>query len=116
MIYGFAAQEDVQRVYDATKIVEGSVRNSALQMPFFLPVMQPNTVVLGKTDAAINKGTFASPTSGTVSVWSGSTSFASLADTGTNITAFNFFGNISSGKQVLCMLMEMGWIIFAAEC
>ncbi len=96
-------------------------RESYLSSPLVLPAYENVgrmglQIKLGKTDAALNKGTFASPNSGTVSVWNGTTAFASLADSTENITAFNFWGNIGSGKQVLCLRTLMGWVAIAAEC
>lgn len=115
MIYGFATLEDVSRVIDATLITEGQRppdRGRSGRNPSIADVR----FAFGKTDAAINKGTFASPVSGTVSVWTSGENFASFADTGDDITAYNFWGNVGSGKQVLCVQTLWGWVIIAAEC
>lgn len=115
MIYGFATLDDVSRVIDATLITEGqrppdrgrSGRN---------PGVSDVRFAFGITDAAINVGTFTSPVSGTVSVWTFGENFTSGADTGDNITAFNFWGNIGSGKRVLCVQTLWGWSIIDAQC
>jgi hypothetical protein len=67
-------------------------------------------MVIGKTDAALNKGA-----SGTISIYSG-TDPAALTDTGDNITAYNRFGNIASGKWVAVWTMPWGFECKAAEC
>jgi hypothetical protein len=100
---------------DAVRFVE-SMRPATRRQSRRQPVFSSYPLCIGKTDTAINKGTFASPVSGSVSVWSGNTSFGSLADTGTDITAYNFWGNVASGKQVLCLGFDLGWVIIAAEC
>lgn len=64
---------------------------------------------LGKTDAAHNKGA-----TGTVSIWSGSP--GSEVDTTLNVTAYNRFANVASGKWVWVMHNGDGWYLTAAEC
>jgi len=105
----------------AVEQIRQLIRAEYLRSPLVLPAYENVgrvglQIKLGKTDAALNKGTFASPNSGTVSVWNGTTDFASLADSGENITAYNFWGNIGSGKQVLCLHTLMGWLAIDAEC
>jgi hypothetical protein len=116
MIYGFATAEDVQRIAATVLAVEGqrppdrgrSGRN---------PAIADVRVAFGKTEAASTKATFASPGAGvTVSVWTSGDNFASFVDSGDDITAWNFWGNISSGKQVLCVQTLWGWIVICAEC
>lgn len=69
-------------------------------------------VVIGKTDAAHNKGA-----TGTISVYKGSSSGGySLTDTGENISAYNRFGNIASGRWVAVKRFVHGWEIISAEC
>jgi hypothetical protein len=69
-------------------------------------------IVIGKTDAAHVKGE-----TGTISVYKGSSSGGyDLTDTGENITAYNRFGSIASGKFVAVRRMIHGWEIIAAEC
>lgn len=63
----------------------------------------------GKTDAAHNKGA-----SGTVSIWSGTK--GSETDTTENVTAWNTFANIGSGKWVVVAWVDGGWELIAAEC
>lgn len=65
--------------------------------------------LLGKTDAAINKGA-----AGAVSVYSGTP--LSEADTGVNVIAYNKFANIGSGKWVIVHWVNAAWYITAAEC
>lgn len=66
--------------------------------------------LLGKTDAAINKAA-----SGTVSIYGGSTS-GSETDTTENVTAYNRFGNVGSGKWVYVFPGENAWELEEAEC
>ncbi len=108
-MFGFATLEDIHRVADAVRAVETMRPADRGRRRRGADVYAPQ-VVLGKTDAAHNKAA-----SGTISVWTGATAGA-VADSGTNITAYNFFGNISSGKYVLCINLRFGWVIFAAEC
>lgn len=63
----------------------------------------------GKTDAAHNKGA-----DGTVSIWSGSST--TLSDTNENVTAYNRYGNVASGKWVKLVRQSHSWEIVAAEC
>ena len=103
------SNDAVQRIRRTVRTVEGqqelpqtSRANTA--------VHQFDYMIIGKTDAAINKGA-----SGTVSVYSGSAS-SSLTDTGENITAYNRFGNVASGKMVACWTMPWGFELVSAEC
>lgn len=105
----------------AVEQIRQMIRQSQFEAGLILPGQEQYQqrglmVRLGKTDSALNKSTFASPSGGTVSIWSGGTNFASLADTGENLTAYNFWGNIASGKQVLCLRTLMGWLAIDAEC
>lgn len=115
MIFGFGELSDVARVIESTLIVEGQRppdRGRSGRNPSIADVR----FAFGKTDSAINKGTFASPVSGTVSVWTSGDNFASFADTTDNITVYNFWGNVASSKQVLCVQTLWGWVLVAAEC
>jgi len=115
-MYGFANIDDIQRIADATRIVETMVRTEDRGIRGKIAAAFNLALAIGKTDAAINKSTLASPATGVVSVWAGGADFASMADTGDNINAYTFFGNVASGKVVLCVLLPMGWVIFCAEC
>lgn len=106
---GFASLEDAQRVADAVQFVE-LYRPATRRQSRRQPAQYTPAIVFGKTDAAHNKSA-----SGTVSVWDGTAS-ASISDTGSDITAYNRFGNIGSGKWVCCVLLPFGWEIVAAEC
>jgi hypothetical protein len=76
------------------------------------PIESRKPIVIGKTDAAHNKGA-----TGTISVYKGSSSGGyTLTDTGENITAYNRFGNIASGRWVAVRRMIHGWEIISAEC
>jgi len=66
-------------------------------------------VVLGKTDASHAKAA-----SGTVSVWGGTP--LSEADTTINITAYNKFADLDSGKWVVCIYIRRAWYLIAGEC
>jgi hypothetical protein len=115
VIYGFATADDVQRIASAVLWSEGQRppdRGRSGRNPSIADVR----FAFGKTDSAINKSTFASPSAGTVSVWTSNDNFASFADTTENISVYNFWGNVASGKQVLCVQTLWGWIIIAAEC
>lgn len=65
---------------------------------------------LGKTDSSHGKGT-----SGTVSVYETATP-GSETDTTINVTAFNKFADVGSGKWVWIMQRGEHWYITAAEC
>ncbi len=67
------------------------------------------TTLLGKTDAAINKGA-----AGAVSVYSGTP--LAEADTGVNVVAYNKFANIGSDKWVIVQWVNAAWYMTAAEC
>lgn len=73
-------------------------------------VAKPLTLaILGKTDASHAKGA-----SGTISIYAGTP--GSETDTTINITAFNKFADIASGKWVWAMPYGVNWYITAAEC
>lgn len=65
--------------------------------------------LLGKTDAAHNKGA-----NGTVSIYAGTP--GSETDTTADVTAHNKFANIASGKWVWVAPFDSNWYITAAEC
>lgn len=67
------------------------------------------TIKLGKTDAAHAKGA-----SGTISVYSGTK--GSETDSGENVTAWNRYANVASGKWVTCVWINGGWDLVAGEC
>jgi len=69
-------------------------------------------LVLGKTNGAITKA--GSPASNNVSVWIGTP--GSETDSGADITAYNKFADLASGKWVVCAMILGGWYIIAAEC
>lgn len=64
---------------------------------------------LGKTDASHAKGA-----SGTVSIWSGTP--GSEGDTGVNVTAYNRFADLESGKWCWVAWNGIGWYLTAGEC
>lgn len=66
-------------------------------------------VLIGKTDASHAKSA-----SGTISIWDGTQ--GSETDTGQNVTAYNYFAAIGSGKWVAVVETVRGYIIIAAEC
>ena len=65
--------------------------------------------LLGKTNSSHAKAA-----SGTVSVWSGTP--GSESDSGLDITAYNKFADVASGKWVWCANNGDGWYLIAAEC
>jgi hypothetical protein len=65
--------------------------------------------LLGKTDASHAKGA-----SGTVSVWTGTP--GSESDSTVNVTAYNRFGAVDSGKWVWLSNNGDGWYLVATEC
>ena len=69
-------------------------------------------LVLGKTNGAIAKND--SPSANNVSIWVGEP--GSETDSGDDITAFNKFAALVSGKWVVCAMILGGWYIIAAEC
>lgn len=75
-------------------------------------LLGPNSeerILLGKTDASHAAGA-----SGTISVYDGTK--GSESDTTRNITAWNRFADIDSGKWVLCAWVWNGYELIAAEC
>lgn len=95
-----------KRIAAAVKSIEGRVQNTASGRRNNVPPMR---AFLGKTDAAHNKNA-----SGTISLWGGALGIET--DTGINVTAYNHFGNIASGKKVLVFHTGHGWLVCAAEC
>lgn len=67
------------------------------------------TTLRGKTDSTHSKGV-----SGTVSVYAGVT--GSESDTTWDITAYNRFATVASGKWVWCAWAGTGWDLISAEC
>ena len=67
------------------------------------------SMLSGKADAAITSGN-----TGTVSVWDSS----SPSDTGENITARNWVGDVTSGAQVICGFdgTTGEWVIVSEKC
>lgn len=61
---------------------------------------------LGKTNAAISKGS-----SGSISWYSDSST-----DTGKDFNAENLFADLGSGKWVLAVKIGSGWVLSAGEC
>ena len=102
-------RESAVRVAKATRAYEGAQQVGAQQRANTTP-LQFDYALIGKTDAAHNQGA-----DGTISIWSGSTS-ATLSDTGDNITAYNRFGNIASGKWVKVFTYPWGFEVEAAQC
>ena len=99
----------VGRIRETVRTVEGWQSVPQSQRANTTP-LQFDYAQIGKTDAAHNKGA-----NGTISIYSG-TDPASLTDTGDNLTAYNRFGNIGSGKWVFVWTMAWGFEITAAEC
>ena len=67
--------------------------------------------VLGKSAGSIAVGA-----TGTVNVYRGNTAFSEAWTGSTTITASNHFGDVASGKWLLCIRMQRNWRIVAAEC
>lgn len=65
--------------------------------------------VLGKTNASHAKGA-----DGTINVYTGTA--GSETDSGSDITAHNKFGDVASGKWVICLKINSQWYLIAAEC
>jgi hypothetical protein len=108
-MFAFQSEQDIRRVIDVVRTVEGG-RPPDRGRSGRQSVDSGLAIVIGKTDSAHNKSA-----SGTISVWDGTAS-ASLSDTGSNITAYNRFANVDSGKWVVIVLFRFGWEIVAAEC
>jgi hypothetical protein len=96
---------DVARISGAVNYVERLPRNKPGNRRRH--VTGGLAIHLGKTDAAINKGS-----SGTVSRYEG----GSETDTGINDTVKNRFGNVGSGKWVAYVLIDTAYYLIAAEC
>ena len=99
----------VGRIRATVRTVEGWQSVPQAQRANTTP-LQFDYAQIGKTDSAHNKGA-----SGTISIYSGTAS-SSLTDTGDNVTAYNRFGNIASGKWVFVWTLPWGFEITAAEC
>jgi hypothetical protein len=99
----------VQRIRATVRHVEGQQELPQASRANSI-ALQFDYALIGKTDAALNKGA-----SGTISIYSG-TDPAALTDTGENVTAYNRFGNIASGKWVAVWTMPWGFECKAAEC
>jgi hypothetical protein len=99
----------VGRIRDTVRTVEGWQSVPQAQRANTTP-LQFDYAQIGKTDAAHNKGA-----NGTISIYSG-TDPSSLTDTTDNVTAYNRFGNIASGKWVFVWTLPWGFEITAAEC
>jgi hypothetical protein len=73
--------------------------------------LQYDYALIGKTDAAHNKGS-----TGTISLHGGATP-GGETDTGVNVTSvYNRFGNVASGKWVYIFQGENSWELEEAEC
>mgnify|MGYP007100097628 CR=1 FL=1 len=68
-------------------------------------------VLIGKSNSAITKGT---GSANNVSVWDGVQ--GSESDTGDDVTAWNYFGDIADAKWVAFVETVRGYVILAAEC
>ena len=99
----------VTRIRQTVRTVEGMPSVPQASRVNSTP-LQWDYAQIGKTDAAHNKGA-----SGTISIYSG-TSASGLTDTTENVTAYNRFGNIASGKWVFVWTLPWGYEITAAEC
>ena len=99
----------VERIRQTVRTVEGMQSVPQAARANTTP-LQFDYALVGKTDAAHNKGA-----NGTISIYSG-TDPASLTDTTENVTAYNRFGNIASGKWVFVWTMPWGFEVTAAEC
>lgn len=106
-VVGFSVP-DAKRIQAVVKRVERTSRNGNIGRRRNV-VRGASGPLLCKTDAAIAKGT-----SGTVSVYSGPP--GSETDTGRNVTAFNRFANVGSGKWVLVVTIAGRRYLSAAEC
>ena len=95
-----------QRIVRAVKQVEANLKNTKHGRRNTYPPMRFS---LGKTDAAHNKSA-----SGTVSLWGGA--LGSETDTGINVTAYNKFANVLTGRFVMVVHTGHGWYLIAAEC
>lgn len=67
-------------------------------------------ILLGKTDASHAKGA-----TGTISIYDGAT-LGSEADTGENVTAYNRFADVASGKWVHVLEHIRGYELISCEC
>ena len=104
-------RESAGRIAAGIRAVESQQQGSVHARPEGYSGQTPfDYALIGKTDAAHNQGA-----DGTISIWSGATS-ATLSDTGDNITAYNRFGNIASGKWVKVFTYPWGFEVEAAQC
>jgi hypothetical protein len=99
----------VERIRQTVRTVEGQQEMPQTSRANSI-AMQFDYALIGKTDAALAKGT-----SGTISVYSGASS-SSLTDTGDNITAYNRFGAIAANRFVFVWTLPWGFEVTAAEC
>lgn len=100
--------DSAKRIARVVRHVEGDPFGGGA--PGFGGAVPIRQVYLGKTDASHAKGA-----SGTVSIYAGATA-GSESDTGVNVTAWNRFADVDSGKWVHVTWRGNGWDLSAAEC
>lgn len=109
----FGSETDVGRTVSARCRMGGMPANAVALIVLIdgkLEAIKLGVELLGKTDAAHNKGA-----TGTISIYSGGTA-GSETDTGVNISAYCRFGNIGTGKWVYVFPGENTWEVRNAEC
>ena len=109
-VYGFTNREDIPRIGRVVKRVEGgappgdSYRQNGNRGDF-------GRVLIGKANSAIAKGTGATDN---VSLWDGVQ--GSEADTGLDVTVFNYLKDIGSAKWVVFVETVRGYVMLDGEC
>lgn len=99
-------EDGFERARKVIRYVEGG----GIEHPFpYGSGSAPMEMLVGKADSAITQGN-----SGTISVWSGTSS--TLSDTTLNVTAFARLGDVGSGNWVYLLPTAHGFEIIAAEC
>ena len=99
--------DDAKRISTTVRRVESDPRVG--RDPSKSGVAFDRAILIGKTDASHAKGA-----SGTVSIWTGDP--GSEVDSTRNVTAYNRFADVASGKWVAVANNGFGWYLIAAEC
>lgn len=108
-IYGFSSEDDLRRIARSVRKSESGQSGDPPQRRAGGGTGDVYRVLFGKTDSSHAKSA-----SGTVSIWSGTTS--TLSDTGDNVTAYNRFADLDSGKWVAVVEVPWGYELIAGEC
>lgn len=104
----FFSRESAERIARSTRKVERmQAEPSRRQRQYGWDTF--GRVIIGKTNASVT-----APNTVSVSVWDGTQ--GSETDTGDDITAYDYFADIGSGKWVAVVETVRGYIVISAQC